>query len=331
MEPTLPVARRRLVVAGVALVALVAGGAGCGKAPPSPPAPGAGPPPLSRALGGEHVAVVGSQTLPKTLVREVALARKLAPRAALDALVTEALLAEWAVRQQALSDPEVRRRIRATLARRLVAKMRDEALAEGPWTDAELDVAARSSGLWIDVDRPETRTAVHALIRKGTPQQAELAKALRTRLLEVPIEGTADAQAKAFFDKAQGLAMPAGHALVLERLDDPFTADGRIAVKGPPRGLELAFAKAAFAVALGGTTEIVETTYGVHVIRPLTSDKASVAPRAARVTALEPELIRQRVGPRYGAKVQALFAAAAPEETGKPDDLLLPRVALEPR
>lgn len=320
----------RLVPAGTVFLALL-GASACGKGPPSPPPPAGAPPPLSRALGGEHVAVVGSQTLPKSLVREVALVRKLAPRAALDALVTEALLAEWAVRQQALSDPEVRRRIRASLARRLVAKMRDEALAEGPWTDAELDAAARSSGLWIDVDRPETRTAVHALIRKGTPQQAELAKALRALLLEVPAQGTVDAQAKAFLEKANGLAMPAGHTLVLERLDDPFTADGRIAVKGPPRGLELAFAKAAFAVAVGGTTEIVETSYGVHVIRPLTSEKGLVSPRAARVTALEPELVRLRVGPRYAAKLQALFAATSPEEIGKADDLLLPRVALEPR
>lgn len=317
-------------VAPRVLPVLLGVAAGCGKAPPTPPAP-ATPPPLSRALGGEQVAVVGGQSVPKSLVREVVLVRKLAPRVALEALVTEALLAEWALRNKALEDPEVRRRIRAALARRLVGKLRDEALAEGPWTDAELDAAARTSGLWIDVDRPETRTAVHALIRKGVPQQADLAKKLRAALLEVPTTGTVDEQAQAFFAKAKAFAMPAGHELVIERLDDPFTADGRVAAKGPPRGLELSFAKAAFAVEIGATSELVETSYGVHVVRPLTTQKPKILARAARVEALGPELVRLRVGPRYNEKVQALFSASSPEETGKAADLLLPRVVGEPR
>ncbi len=302
----------------------------CGRGPESTaqaPAPAA----TKAALGGENVAAVGTQTLSKSLAREVALARKLLPREAVETLVSEALLAELAVRKKALEDPEVQRKIRAVLARHLVARLRAEAVAEGPWTDAELDAAARTTGFWLDVDRPETRVAAHALVRKGAPDQAGLAKKLRAFLLEVPAIGTADEQAKAFLAKAQSFPMPEGHALVVERLEDPFTADGRVAAKGPPRGLEVTFAKGAFDIAtVGGTSEIIETSFGMHVIRLLGVFPAKVAPRDQRITVLEPELVRKRAAPRYQAKLQALFEAAAPKELATGDDLLLPRVT-EPR
>ncbi len=316
---------------GAALAVALAASISCGDPTPRGQPTPAGTGAAKAALGGENVAAVGSQTVSKGLAREVALARKLGPREAVDTLVSEALLAELAVRQKALEDPVVQRKLRAVLARRLVARLRAEAVAEGPWTDAELDAAARASGLWLEIDRPETRIAAHALVRKGAPDPAGLAKKLRAFLLELPATGTAEEQAKAFVAKAQTFPMPDGHALVVERLEDPFTADGRVAVKGPPRGLEVAFAKGAFDVAaVGGTSEIVETSYGVHVIRLLGVFPAKVAPRDQRVTLLEPELVRKRAAPRYQTKLQGLLDAAAPKELASGDDLLLPR-ALEPR
>ncbi|MGZ3449358.1 MAG: peptidylprolyl isomerase [Polyangiales bacterium] len=296
-------------------VAFVAIGCG-GEKQASSRAPGA----VSAALGGLVVAKVGDVAIDRGLVLSIARARGISAKDALNAAIEEAVLAEAALRAKALDDASLRRQLEAPLVRALAAKIRARALGEGPFTDAELAAVA---GNHPELSRPESRVALHALVKKEVPGAEALAKELRTRVTSANGDDAATSET-AFRDAAKGLAMPAGQELVIEKLP-PIDAGGRVI--GSKSAVEQAFAKATFAVPKAlGTSEIVETSYGYHVIRVLELYPAYEASREEKLTRLEPELVAARVKKLWDPLLDRLRAEAKPQTVATELDLAAPRV-----
>ncbi len=289
----------------------------CGNERPAPPAATPVMAPTNAQLGGKVVARVGEVELERSLVRAVMTARRLDAKTALDALIEEAILAEAAVRAGAPAAIGMRARLEAPLSRLMLDRLRTEALAQGDWTDDE--IALLSAEQWQELDRPDGRTVVHALVKKEVPDAEQVAKRLRDVLLAANGSDTASS-AKAFTDAARAFKIqPPVH---VEELS--FVGDGRM-LEG--KGVLLpSFTKGAFAIpALFATSEVVETSYGFHVIRLLAIYPPKVASRAERVARLGPQLVAQRVKLVHDAKIASLAKATSIQMLAADQDLALPR------
>lgn len=290
----------------------------CGNERPAPPPAATSVPAAANArLGGEVVARVGAVDLERSLVRAVMTARGIDAKTALAALIEEAVLAEAAVRAGAPAALGMRARLAAPLSRLMLDRLRVEALAQGDWTDDE--IARVSADEWQELDRPEGRTVVHALVKKDVPNAEQVAKQLRDVLLAANGPDVASS-AKAFTDAAHAFKCePAVH---IEELS--FVGDGRL-LEGKGQILP-SFTKGAFAIpSVFGTSEVVETSYGFHVIRLLAIYPPKVASRAERVARLGPQLIAQRVKLVHDAKVASLAKATPTQMLATDQDLALPR------
>lgn len=293
--------RLLLAIAGITVACSGEHGATTGPAPASSA--------QSARLGGDIVARVGDIPLERTLVLAVARARGISAREAVDALIGEAILAQAALHAGAPRDPA------QPLARALLDRMRDEALAQGPWTDEELGRLSKEQ--WKELDRPEGRTVVHALVKKDVPNAAEVAKELHDKLVAAT-GPDAVASARAFSDAAKAF-----HVLVhVEELS--FVADGRL-LEGTGSILP-SFTKGAFSIpAVLGTSDVVQTDYGFHVIRLLAIFPPKVASREERITRLRPQLIAGRARALNDALLARLQKEHSPRIVGSDQDLLLPR------
>lgn len=301
------------VVAIACLVCACSSGGERAPAPTTGPAPAA----VNAQLGGDVVARVGNVNIDRALVLAVARARSISAKAAVDALVEEAVIAEAALRAGAAGDRGAR--VEVPLARAMLDRFRTEALAAGPWTDEEIGKLAAEQ--WRELDRPEGRAVVHALVKKEVPDAEQVAKQLREKLVDANGPDAA-ASAKAFTDAAHAFKVPSGPAVHVEELS--FVSDGRM-LEGNGSLLP-AFTKGAFAIpSVLGTSDVVETSYGFHVIRLLTIFPPKIASREERIARLEPQLVGARVKALHDAKLAALHKANPPQLLAADADLLLPR------
>ncbi len=262
----------------------------CGAESSAPPQPLA-------SLGGGTVAVAGAVAIDATLVAEVARKNGMSPRDATDTLVYDAVLAQGASARKLDKTPEIRAAERAILARTIADRIAKDAAARGAPTDEE--VAKLTELHWREVDVPEQARVVHVLVTTKDPAKKPRMRAVAEDLRRAVIGATSadDFIARANAVDAQGLEI---HP---EKLP-AFVEDGRI-VEGN-RAMDATFAKAAFTLAPGETSAIVETPFGLHVIRMLERLPAQRLPLEERRTRFTEEVFAMRGHDAY----VALLAAA---------------------
>jgi len=242
---------RRLVLTGLVALGAVACGTSSSRARTE-----------HATLGGDTVARVGDEPIPVSLVGSVAAAQKLEPSRALALVVEDALAAVGARAAGLDKSPEVRRATTASLARRVVLRLRAAARDEGPPTDAE--VKELTAAHWLEVDLPEQMRVIHTIVvdpKKPELDAAATELAAALAATEVAATGADDFEARAKALPHEGLDVR------VERLD-PFVADGRVAA--PNAGsLDPDFVRGAVGLSPGATSGVVRSKFGWHVIRML--------------------------------------------------------------
>lgn len=212
-------------------------------------------------LGGDVCARIDDRVaISSELVRRAAVEGRVTKDEALERLVSDAIGAEEALAAKVDERPETRARIRAALARSVVERAQAEAKALGPPTDDE--VKGLSFVLWYDVDRPVMRASVHAVVMRPK-SDAEIARAremaatIRTAVLPA-------STAEAMMALAKATVPGPGLEVKVEALP-PVASDGYLRDNST---FDKDYVKALFAIpAVGGTSGVVESAFGFHVIR----------------------------------------------------------------
>ncbi|HTQ03998.1 MAG TPA: peptidyl-prolyl cis-trans isomerase [Polyangiaceae bacterium] len=236
----------------------VALAAACGERSSAPePARAALPPGVAAVAGGEQI-TVGT-------VERIARAEGVTLLEARQRGVTDALFSA-AFRTDPSNAALVAGAERGALARALLERIRDDAHALGPPSDAE--VRELTELRWPEFDRPPSAMTTHAVVLVKKPADDAPAKALAADLA-VALKGAADGEElirRAHAFPARGLQITAEHL-------PPVTLDGRVwdpnASPPTPLGgsLDLDFARAALALEHpGDQSGVVKSAFGYHVI-----------------------------------------------------------------
>jgi hypothetical protein len=308
--------KRGVLVAGLWLMASAAAGSAC-RSTPAPPVA------VEQATtAADVVARVGPLVVRAAAVQQIADARGLTPRQALEAAVSDALL-ELAAREQGLDrSPGVRQAARASYARAVLAALDAEVHAGPPASSAELE--GPTERRWLDLARDPSVRTVHAVAlssAEAPEAERQKARALRAAVAErvraaasvaastaapapiVPwIVPESDAAAVAFLAEAK--AVSSGPELVAEVLP-PVTKEGRT-VAVPPGAFHPGYAEAAHKLAKRGDLIEAETPFGFHILMMLESIPGSVAAERDLERRLRPEVLRVRGAARYRELVGSL-------------------------
>lgn len=315
-----------------AALALALALGGCSQSPPRDQA---------ATLDGTLVARVEGEGVASSSVARVAAAQGVSPRDATDLLVSDALFAAEA---KARGVPAQRAaQLRSPLAAALFARYAEEARREGPATKAELDAYAKDR--WLEVARPESRAAVHVVVRvgegddEGKLQRASaLADALRVSVAEVArtaaeVEGPdlmprggpdrtrLDPVASSFYEAVDRVAT-GDLAIVREQLP-PIGVDG-LTIQATGR----AKMDPAFVAALdklerrGDLSPVVRGENGFHVILLLAHYPAQMLDEAALRERFQDIVYASRAKTKVDALLDDLRAKSAVEIDPAADNLM---------
>ncbi len=262
------------------------------------------------------VAQVGAEALPASLVEEVAVRRGLSTRDALEALIGDALAASGARAAGLPADAQVAQQLHAARARLVILHARDAARGAGPPTDEEVTELTKSH--WREVDLPPQMKVIHAVILR--PKPADPTKDAQARALAANVLAATRSAADAndFEVKAKAVSHD-GFDLHVETLE-PFVADGRITTS--PGSYDAAFAAASAALAPGGTSGVVESSSGWHVIRLIERLPGKQVALEERRRAFAEEIIAVRASKQMSALVSRLRHDGEIEIANGSDELL---------
>jgi peptidyl-prolyl cis-trans isomerase C len=240
------------------VVLLVALNSACAERHPAPE-------PSRAALPPGVAALVGNDAVSLATVARIAQAQGISLAEARRRGVTDALYAAGA-----RADPTKRAFVdgaeRSVLARAVLERLRGEAHALGPPSDAE--VQELTALRWPELDRPPSVQTTHAVVRVKKAGEDAAARALATELAAA-LKGASDGEE--FLERAQ--AFPKHDLEIVAEHLPPVTADGRMwnPNEEPPKplagGLDLDFVRGAFALMQPGEQSApVRSQFGYHVI-----------------------------------------------------------------
>ncbi len=300
---------------------LVPAAAACGT-PPSPTL-------TKGTLPPGQIAGVGSDAITGSLLKRAAAAGQTSLDQALQGMASDLLFGLEA--ERILPNGVVQQIERAGLARALLERVKLEEQPRGPLSAA--DRAFLMERLWLQVDRPPSVRATHAVVLVDAANKREVeAKAVA----EAIRQATAGASSPAdFIAKAQ--AVPVGKFSIRVESLPPVTADGRVVnldasnqPGDPSQRFELAFARAASALSsVGQQSDVIRSSYGFHVIRLDEKLPAFQLPPAEAQAILSQTLATQRIAER----LSKLTAPLNPERTVQLERSareLLGKITLEP-
>jgi PPIC-type PPIASE domain len=226
--------------------------------------PTPGPPSVAPAvpLASGAVAQVGATAIPPPLVADVALRRGESTEIATQQLVEDALMAEGAVVRGMDRAPGTGWTLTAARASFLVDAVRLAAATPDPTND---ELRERAAAHWREVDLPEQFRVVHAVVLRPARSSPEVDARGRAIAGSIAAAVASASSAEDFEAKASNVAHP-GFEVRVEKLP-AFVADGRTS-EGPDSKFDPAFAAAAAALKTSGaTSDVVESSFGWHVIR----------------------------------------------------------------
>jgi hypothetical protein len=254
-------------------------------------------PPKERAadLGGGIAARVGNEAIPASLVADVARVKGVTAREAMEGLVDDALAAQGGRAVGLEGDPSVGWPIVSAKARAVALRVRTDATAKGPATDAEIDEVTAQH--WRQLDVPEGLRVIHAIAlypnpKKHTPEADAAVRVTADRLAAAVAKATTPAE----FESLAHAVVPENK--VSTRVETlVFAVDGRSldsnAVYQP------SFVAPTAALHAPGDKVRAESTFGLHVVQLVERLPAHRVPLSERRTMLEADAITFRARKAY--------------------------------
>jgi hypothetical protein len=297
---------------GCFLVLLIALGCSGQTAPPAP---------ATSSLPDGIAARVGAQLVSAGTVERIMAARGVAPRAAAELAISDALFAEGA--RAKLSLGSTRSIERAALARGLLEQLVRAAAQAGAPTQAELAEVLRER--WVDLDRPVAVRTTHAVVLNDKPERDAAARLQAEKLAQALRSATTDEE---LVRLAKDFKPENGFEVRAEQL--PFvTVDGRIfqradaGFKPRPGSFDTDFARGANALQQpGDLSPLVKSGFGYHVIRLDERAPAVTVPPAELAARLAPEVMARRAGRARRELLEKLRPASAIQLERAVDDLV---------
>lgn len=253
--------------------------------------------------GGDIVASAGTATISAALVTGVARAQQRSADDAMQLLLDDALLSEGARSKNVERATPVARDLTALRAQLVADRLRDDARAAGPCSDAEVDALSKLH--LKDVELPERVQVIHAIAirpKKEAPNQTELIQHAReiADAIEAAVHGATSPE------DFEARAKTVAHDGVDVRVESlpAFADDGVVPETGG--GMDATFAHAAFVLAKpGDISPVTETSFGWHVIRLNQRLAAKNIPHEERRTMFAEECFARRSRTAF----QALLAS----------------------
>jgi hypothetical protein len=253
---------------------------------------GAPPSPVTSGLPAGLLARAGGEVISVATVSRIAAGQGIAPRAALDLALSDALFAQGA--RAALPASSTRSIERAAAARSVLEQLGADAAQAGAPTDAELAEITRER--WVELDRPAAARTTHALVLNDKPERDAQARALAEKLAAA-LQGATSGEelirlaqafpAEGFKIHSEALPFVTADGRTFQRRDAGFTAR--------PGAFDLDFARAANALTRPGElSPLVKSGFGYHVIRLEELAPAAAVAKSELPALLGAEVLRRR-------------------------------------